>query len=413
MPATLTNASIRFEKRTLSNGLTVVAEIIPTAASAACGFYVRTGARDEEPRVMGVSHFLEHMMFKGTDTMSAEDLNRAFDDLGATNNAYTSAEITCFYAHVLPERLLQTIDLLGRMMRPALRVADFDTEKGVILEEIAMYKDNPFWVLYEASLEKHYGAHGMGHRVLGTDQTITALARDQMKAYFDARYSADNTIVALAGNVDLDAAIAQLESTCGAWQSTRPSRIRPAPTPVGGELRLTDAKVARGYLLALAQGPAIQDERKYAASLLGQVLGAADNSRLHWSLVETGIAAEAVAAFDAHDGCGDYYFFASADPDRLDEVWDTIRKEIAALGDSLTEEDLVRLRNKALTGATVGGERPADRMHRLGRLYTYLGQYQPLEEELDKLNRVTLDDLRAVLRDFPLEPRTVGRLTPA
>jgi predicted Zn-dependent peptidase len=271
-----------------------------------------------------------------------------------------------------------------------------------------MYKDNPFWVLYEASLEKHYGSHGMGHRVLGTDQTITALARDQMKSYFDARYSADNTIVALAGNVDLDAAVEQLEQTCGSWQATRPSRVRPAPTPVGGELRLTDAKVARGYLLALASGPAIQDERKYAASLLGQVLGAADNSRLHWSLVETG-----VAAFDPHDGCGDYYFFASADPDRLDEVWATIRKEIANLGDSLAEEDLELLRNKALTAATLGGERPADRMHRLGRLYTYLGQYQPLEDELDKLHRVTLGDVRDVLRDFPLEPRTVGRLTPA
>jgi predicted Zn-dependent peptidase len=195
-----------YRSATLPNGMRVVAEIDPSAHTAAAGFFVKTGARDERPQLMGVSHFLEHMMFKGTATMSAEDLNRGFDRMGARNNAFTSNELTCFYAHVLPEHAPACLRLLAEMMRPALRAKDFETEKGVILEEIAMYEDNPFWILYEAAVERHFGHHPLAHRVLGTKETITALPRDAMQAYFDARYSADNTLVSLAGNIDFDRA---------------------------------------------------------------------------------------------------------------------------------------------------------------------------------------------------------------
>ncbi|HRJ50848.1 MAG TPA: pitrilysin family protein, partial [Phycisphaerales bacterium] len=185
----------RFQHATLPNGLTIVAEVDPSAHTAAAGYFVKTGARDEDPSVMGVSHFLEHMMFKGTHDLSADDVNRAFDDRGAKNNAYTTNEMTCFYAHCLPEHLPTINQLLGRMLRPALRESDFDTEKGVILEEIAMYRDNPFWVLYEESVERYYTGHGLGQRVLGTTRTITDLSRDQMLAYFSSRYSPDNMAV--------------------------------------------------------------------------------------------------------------------------------------------------------------------------------------------------------------------------
>ena len=215
---------IDFRQHTLANGLTIIAEIDPNAYTSAAGFFVRTGARDEAPPLMGVSHFLEHMMFKGTVDLSAEAINQGFDDLGASNNAFTSNEITCFYAHTLPEYAGSTLDLLGRMMRPALRQGDFDTEKGVILEEIAMYKDNPFWVLYEETVDRFYAPHPLRHRVLGTADTITELARDSMQGYFDTRYSADNTVVALAGQVEFDAVVAQLDALCGSWQRTRATR---------------------------------------------------------------------------------------------------------------------------------------------------------------------------------------------
>jgi predicted Zn-dependent peptidase len=403
---------VTFREHTAANGLRIIGEIDPEAHSAACGFFVRTGARDEAPAVMGVSHFLEHMMFKGTDDIPADELNRRFDEIGARNNAYTSAELTCFYAHILPERMPEATELLGKMLRPALRQDDFDREKQVILEEIAMYKDEPFWVLFEAAMERHYGAHPMAHRVLGTNETITALTSGQMREYFENRYSADNTVVAVSGRVDWPAVVDQLTALTASWRPTRVTRNGERPKTGGGHFELRDEKVTRAYMIGMAAAPGIEDDRRYASVLLSQVLGAADNSRLHWALIETGLAEEAQAGYDPHDGVGDYYVFASGDPERADEIWSVIHREIESLVASVTEDDLERLRNKLATSVTVGGERPADRMQRIGRLYTYLRRYTTLEEELAKINRVTLADLRAVADAFPLTPSTVGRLLP-
>lgn len=404
--------AIQFQERVLPNGLRVIAEVDPAAHTAAAGFFVRTGARDEAPGVMGVSHFLEHMMFKGTDRVSADELNQRFDAMGARNNAYTSSEMTCFYAHVLPERTLDAARLLGEMMRPALRQKDFDTEKGVILEEIAMYKDNPFWVLYEACLERHYANHPLGHRVLGTEQTITDLTSEAMREYFQNRYSADNTVVALAGQVDFDACCEAIGEVCGSWRATGARRDPNLPPVTDSELELHDANVSRGYTILVTPGPSVEDDRRYAAALLSQVLGAPDNSRLHWALIETGLAEEAQASFDAHDGLGEFFVYASGDPDRLGEIRAVIDRELETLIDSVTEDDLERLRAKLATGVTLGGERPADRMQRLGRQWTLRGTYTTLEEELERINRVTLGELRAVYEAFPFRPRTVATLTP-
>ncbi len=404
---------ITFKKHTLPNGLTIIAECDPDAHTAAIGYFVRTGARDEASKVMGVSHFLEHMMFKGTESLTSDDINRGFDELGARNNAFTSNEMTCFYAHILPEHLTSATNLLAQMMRPALRTADFDMEKGVILEEIAMYKDNPFWVLYESCVERHYPNHPMSHRVLGTTETITDLARDEMAAYFDHRYSADTTTVALAGRIDFDRSVAQIETLCGTWPKTNARRDASAPPIWQGEFEMRDEKVSRAYLLGMSLAPSAQDPRRYAAAMLAQILGGSDNSRLHWALIETGLADEAQSAHDPHDGTGEYYVYCSCDPDKADECWAVVKREIANLSASLTPDDLSRLRNKLATAVTLGGEKPHDRMHRIGRLWTLLGEYRTLEEELEQINRVTLDDLRAVAAAYPISNMTFGRLLPA
>lgn len=404
--------AIAYHERVLPNGLRVVGEVNCDAHSAAAGFFVRTGARDEAPEVMGVSHYLEHMMFKGTEEISADEINRRFDAMGARNNAYTSNEMTCFYAHVIPERMGDAVDTLSRMMRPALRVEDFTTEKGVILEEIAMYKDNPFWVLYEETIARHYGAHRMAHRVLGTDQTITDLDRDAMMAYFADRYSADNTVLSVSGQVDFEAVCDAAEALCGHWPTTGASRETARPETGAGGFEMTKEGVNRIYMLGLAPAPSGQSEDRYAAALGAQILGGGDNSRLHWAIVEKGLAEEAQAAWDGHDGCGDYFVFASSDPSRAEEVWDTIVDEAGKVAASVEEDDLVKLRAKLATGATLSGERPGDRMQRLGRTWMTRREYLSLEDELAMIDRVTVADVKRVLEEFPVAPTTWGQLGP-
>ena len=403
---------VEFKHARLENGLTIIAEVDPSAHSAAVGYFVRTGARDEPTPQMGVSHFLEHMMFKGTDKRSAERLNQDFDRLGARNNAYTSAELTCFHATVTPDRLTDVNDVLADMMRPALRDDDFTTEKGVILEEIAMYDDNPFWVLYEHAMEKFYGKHPIGHRVLGTKESITAMTSVQMREYFEQRYSADNTVVAISGRMDFDAMVDHIAQRCGSWRPTKVTRDPARPATEGGTLELRRDNVSRAYAMLVCEAPGMEDDRRYAAAMLTQILGGSDNSRLHWALIEPGLAEEAEAAHDARDHAGDYLVYVSCEPQRLDEVWSIVEKTIDEFSASLTEDDLAKVRSRAVTAATLAGERPSGRMQRLGRLWTYLGRHIPLEEELEGISGVTLADVRALLGDAPMRPRLIARLLP-
>ena len=404
---------VEFRRTTLPNGLEIIAEVDPDAHTAAAGFFVKAGARDEDPAVMGVSHFLEHMMFKGTARRTAAQVDRDFDDIGADHNAFTSGEMTAFWAHALPDQLPRVVEVLADILRPSLRQADFDDEKSVIIEEIAMYDDQPFWVVYERTTERFFGAHPLSHRVLGTRDTVAAMQRDQMQAYFDGRYSADNTAIALAGRLDFDAVAEQIAGYCGDWVKTDARRVYPQVEHVDDEFTIESDTVNRHYATSMSPAPAVQDDRRYAAAMLANVLGDAEGSQLYWSLVETGIAEEARAQYDGHDGVGVFLFYYVCPPESAAKVDRVIAACIDELPDTVTDDDLDRIRSKVATSATLQGELPAGRMQRLGRLWTYTAEYWSLDEELDRINAVTLDDVVALARDFPFRPRVTGHLRPS
>jgi predicted Zn-dependent peptidase len=404
---------VTFRHATLDNGLTIIAECDPDAHTAAAGFFVRTGARDEPRPIMGVSHFLEHMMFKGTERRTADAVNRDFDRIGASHNAFTTAELTAFHAHVLPERLDDALDVLCDIMRPAIRPRDFDEEKGVILEEIAMYDDNPFWVLWEHANERYFGAHPLGHRVLGTRETVRALARDDMAAYFEHRYSADNTVLAAAGRVDFDALVATISRRCGPWRNTGATRAHPAFHAHEERVEIPMRQASRAYLACLWPAPPVADPRRYAATMLAQILGDSEGSRLYWALVEAGIAEEAQAQYDGHDGLGAMVAYAACAPGDAARVEEILRAELARLPESITDEELANARAKVATAVVTAGERPAGRMRRLGALWLYRGTYASLEDELAEINRLTVEDLRRAARDFPFRPCLTARVVPA
>src|SRR6476619_4396092 len=199
---------MHFHHTVLDNGLQVIAELNDRAYSVAAGFFVKTGSRDETSELAGVSHFLEHMTFKGTPRRDALAVNRDFDRVGAKHNARTSEEDTFYHVTCLPEYLPQAFDVLSDILRPTLREEDFETEKKVILEEIRMYQDNPMSVAYDAAKEVHFGSHPLGQSILGTIASIEGLKIEQMRDYFARCYGAGNIVLAVAGKTDWDQVVA-------------------------------------------------------------------------------------------------------------------------------------------------------------------------------------------------------------
>jgi len=402
-----------FRRAVLENGLTVIAEENPAAHTAAVGFFVKTGARDEPRELMGVSHFLEHMVFKGTDRRSPEQVNRDFDRIGASHNAFTTGEMTAFHAHVLPEKLGEATEIIADILRPSLRQADFDEEKGVILEEIAMYDDNPFWHLWEGANERFFGSHPLGHRVLGTRDSINAMTCEQMRGYFERRYNASNTVVCAAGALDFEAFVEGVRRTCGEWRGGEAGRTHPAFHAHEETVRMEMPQANRAYLAWLSPAPGLQDPRRYAAAMLGQVLGDSEGSRLYWALVEPGIAEEAQAQYDGHDGIGEMVTYAACPPESAARVEEIVRAELARLQEGIEEGELSNAKAKVITSVAIAGERPEGRMRRLGSLWLYRGAWKSLEDEIAEIDRLTALDLRALVREYPLRPTLRAVVMPA
>jgi predicted Zn-dependent peptidase len=229
---------LEFREQKLKNGLTIIAECNPQAHSQAVGFFVRAGSRDETDDIAGVSHFLEHMVFKGTDTRTVDDVNRELDELSPHYNAATSEETTIYYAMVLPECQDRVVSLWADVLRPALRTEDFETEKQVIVEEILKYDDQPPFGADDRCRELYFGDHPLGRSILGTVESIRELKVEAMRAYFDQRYGADNVVLAAAGRVDFDALVASAQRCCGHWEPGGVARLVAPATPWLGFLVL-------------------------------------------------------------------------------------------------------------------------------------------------------------------------------
>ena len=401
---------MQFKTHTLDNGLEIIAEIAPSAYSSAYGFFVRTGARDESDAISGVSHFLEHMVFKGSAKRSAAEVNRDLDDLAASSNAYTSEEQTVYFATTLPEDQGKIVELLADMMRPVLRQDDFDTEKNVILEEIAKYDDQPPYGANEKVMAAFFGSHPLGRSVLGTTASVGNLPREAMVAYFNQRYSPRNMVLVAAGNVDWDGLLAQAGENCGGWQAFDAPRdfLRPQPRQAWHVIHKPQA--TQEYVMQMASGPAADDDDRYAARLLGTIVGDDTGSRLFWELVDSGLAE--TAAFGAHEfqKAGVFVSYLSCAPD---ETAENLRRLRAVLADvaknGVTAEELLQAQNKVCAHLVLQAERPTNRLFAIGNSWIQRRQYKTVREAVDAYRRVTLADIAAVLAKYPLDrPATVA-----
>lgn len=401
-------------QHTLDNGLTILAEPTPTARSFACGLFVKTGTRDEPFALNGVSHFLEHMMFKGSDSRDAEAMNRVFDELGARYNAFTTQEMTAYYAAVLPEFTEPVMEHIGHLFRPALRDADFDMEKQVILEEIAMYQDDPGHRLFEKVMEEHFAGHPLAMSILGPAETIRGMKRDDMARYLREHYGPMNTVLSVTGQFDFDEIVKLAERFYGGWESVGFEREYSDPAKSEGPRRvdLRDEKLNRLYLMGLCPGPSSQSEDRFAARVLGDILGDSDGSRLYWSLVDNAVCDEADFGPYTHDRTGSFALSLVCDPGRGEEALEIARKELNRVKADLADDEVERAKNKIAGQSVLHGESPLGRMRAVGGSWVYNDEYRPLEADLDAILAVSREQLIDLLERFPPEPTTVVTLGP-
>jgi predicted Zn-dependent peptidase len=394
---------MEFLEHILPNGLEIVAECNDAAYSTALGFFVNTGARDENHANAGVSHFLEHMVFKGTARRGSLEVNRQFDSMGANYNAFTSEENTVFYGAVLPEYQDDLLDLLCDILRPSLRKEDFDLEKNVILDEIARYEDMPRYRVYEMLLAEYFRPHPLGHSVLGTSKSVGALTQEQMLAYFNRRYAVNNLTLVGVGNMDFDALVAKASQMCGHWPADEVGRDTARPGSQCGQRILTDPNVVRQQLALASPAPASQDADRYAAMLAATMLGDVTGSRLYYALVDQALADEATMVYDSLDGTGAFMTFLSCDSDQSARVVEIARREMAQFqADGPAEAELLAAKNKIASGATLKGEVPIGRLTAVGYDWVYRKEYVPLADQIETLFAVTAEQVVEVTRKYDL-----------
>ena len=398
---------MRFLREQLDNGLEIIAEVTDGGLSTSIGFFVRTGARDESDDLWGASHFLEHMVFKGTADLSADEINRRFDWMGASANAFTSEEDTVYHAAVLPSQQHEAVDLLARMMRPALRDEDFATEKLVILEEIRMYDDQPPFGADDRCRAAFFGQHPLARSVLGTVESIQALRVEAMREYHRRRYSPGNIVLAATGAVDFAALVESARQWCGDWEPIAiPPRRAPLDAQTTGSATLesiTRPTSTLEYAVRMSRGPAGDDDDRFAAKLLAAILGDTSGSRLYWAMVDTGRAEQASCHHQDFLDAGLFATQLSCDPEDAGELLamiDTIYRQAAEQG--LDRREVEQNRNKLAGRWVLLGERPRRRLFDVGPEWAHSGDYRSVADDLRKIEGLSLDDVHRVLARWPL-----------
>lgn len=404
---------MQFYHRTLANGLDVVVELNPSVHSLAAGFFVRTGSRDETAEVAGVSHFLEHMAFKGNERFSGDDMNRILDELGASSNASTDQEVTNYYAAVLPEYLDQTMELLAAMMQPSLRQEDFDTEKKVILEEIGMYEDQPGFTAYDHVMATHFHGHPLSQSILGTNESIEALTSEQMRQYHADQYKAGNMTLAIAGNTDIDSLMEIVERHCGCIPAGSTERSAPAFQPQSRLQMVHRENSVQQHVMQMGTAPEGDHELRFAAELLSVVVGDDSGSRLFWEMTDPGFVDCADLGYGEFDGAGTWITYLSCEPEdveknlqRMQAVFDEVNTG------GITEDELEQARNKVASRVVLRGERPMGRLSSLGNNWVYRGEYRSVADDLKIVRSVTLDDINALREQYPLTMNTTVGVGP-
>ena len=398
----------------LANGIRLATEVMPDVQSVAIGFWVGTGSRDEPAERAGASHFLEHLLFKGTAQRSAAAIAEALDEVGGDCNAYTTKEYTSFYVRLLADHLPLGLEVLADIMEgPALRQADVDAERMVILDEILMHADEPADLAAEQAMAALFPSHPLGRDTLGTADSVQATTAGDVRAFFDQHYRPGNVVVSVAGDCDHDAVAAALEGRFGGRPGgSAPARSSPEddPTPLVVVRRPTE----QAHLVLALRSMSRHDDDRWALAVLNLVLGGGLSSRLFQKVREQrGLAYSIWSDRAAYDDAGCLTVSAGTAPEHVDEVLRIVGGELERLAEEgITERELVVARGNLRSETLLSCEDSGARMSRLGSAVLLHGRVWPVDEVLAHVDAVTLDDVRRVAAALVEAPRSLAAVGP-
>ena len=388
------------ELSTLPTGERVITEHVPNVRSVSFGFWIGTGSRDETNARAGVSHFIEHLLFKGTSTHSAQEIAEIFDGLGGELNAATSRETTLVYARVPDDRLEPALDVMaGMVYDPAF--AEIDSEREVVLEEIAMVDDNPQDLIHDLVAEAVFGGHPIGRPVIGRAEVISSVSKKALTAYHRAAYAADNIVVAAAGNVTHDRVVELLSARLPATEPHVRARKPFGRVPPPG-YRFQRKATEQYHVCLGAPGISRRDERRFAASLLDSILGGSASSRLFQEIREKRGMAYSVYSFASqYSDSGQIGLYVGTREENLVECFEIVARELADVAaGNVRPGELERAQENLKGRMLLSLESTSNRMSRLGKSLISDTELLSLDELVAKVDAVTADDVAAVAADL-------------
>ena len=387
--------------------------------SVAFGIWVAVGSRDERPSISGASHFLEHLLFKGTSRRDALEISSVMDAVGGEMNAFTAKEYTCYYARVLDEDLALAVDVVSDLVLSSVVTADdVEVERGVILEEIAMHDDDPGDAVHDAFAGALWGDSPLGRPVIGTVESIESLSRTAIAGFYRRRYDLPHMVVAASGALEHDGLVRLVEQAFGErlHGPATPAPLRPTARPPRSlsQVTVADRATEQANLVLGTTALRRDDPRRFALSVLSGALGGGMSSRLFQSVrEERGLAYSVYSYTDSHADAGLFGVYAGCSPSKVGEVLDLVRAELADVADNgVTDEEVRRAQGNLRGSMVLGLEDTGSRMSRLGKAELVHGEVLTPEEVLERIRAVTPDEVREVARDVLTRPRALAVLGP-
>ena len=404
-----------------ASGLRIVTEEVPSVRSAAVGIWVNVGSRDETPAVAGASHFLEHLLFKGTSRRSALEISSSIEAVGGEMNAFTSKEYTCFYARVIDTDLPMAIDVVSDLITSSIVSAlDVDAERKVVLEEIAMRDDDPSDLVHDLYAETYYGDTQLGRPILGTVESIKTMSRNAVFNYYKKRYLPQDLVVAVAGNIKHKKVVEMVERALSADGFLD---VKGAPQIRGNEIMrkakqssvgLITRKTEQAHMFYGMEGVARHDERRFAMGILASALGGGMSSRLFQEIREKrGLAYSVYAYAQQFAGSGQIGFYAGCNPTKAIEVIEIIREVLTDVAEhGMTHEEIDRAKGAVRGSLVLSQEDSGSRMSRIGKNEIVYGHVMSFDDILKEISSVTHEDVRKVASEFLAKTPTLALVGP-